>query len=85
MKRLQTRFRYLMVIVFVMSLAGILLAAQTAPPRKNLVVNGKTVDGAIVEMDGRSYVDVEALGKAIGGTVTIDISGEKLTFGYASR
>jgi hypothetical protein len=74
MKPFQYRFRFVMTIGFVLSLVSLLMA-QTAPapaPRKALVVNGKTLDEAVVQVDGRSYVDVEALAQATGGAVTIE-------------
>jgi hypothetical protein len=45
---------------------------QDASPKKTLVVNGHTADGAVVQINGRSYVDVEALGRIMNATVTIE-------------
>jgi hypothetical protein len=76
MKRLKGQFRYAVPIGLVLSLAGLLMAQTTppapAPPRKSLVVEGKTLDGAVIQVGGRSYVDVEALAEAVGGPVTIE-------------
>jgi len=47
------------------------LLAQNAPDRI-LVVNGKTVGTPIVEVDGRPYVDIEALAQVMNGTLTIE-------------
>ncbi len=33
--------------------------AQKAPENKALVANGRTVDGAVVQIDGHSCVDVD--------------------------
>jgi hypothetical protein len=76
MRRIQFQFRYAIAIVLVLSVAGLLMAqtAPSAPPRKSLVVEGKTVDGAVIQVDGRSYVDLEALAAAVGGSVTIEPS-----------
>jgi len=46
--------------------------AQDAPQKKTLVVNGHTADGAVVQIGGHSYVDVEALGRIMNATVTIE-------------
>jgi len=76
MKRIQSQFQYAIAIVLVLSVAGLLMAqtAPSAPPRKSLVVEGKTLDGAVIQVDGRSYVDLEALAAAVGGSVTIEPS-----------
>lgn len=44
--------------------------AQNAPGRP-FIVNGKQV-GSVVQMDGRSYIDVEMLAQATNGSVTIE-------------
>jgi hypothetical protein len=41
------------------------------PPGRPFIVNGKEV-GSVVQMDGRSYVDVETLAQATNGSVTIE-------------
>jgi hypothetical protein len=88
MKRLQGQLRYLMATGVVLSLAGLLMAqtpgAPPTPPRKSLVVEGKTLDGAVIQVDGRSYADVEALAQATGGTVTIDNNRVLLTLAPAA-
>ena len=61
-------FRFVLIFGFVVSLAGRLSAQAT--PGGALVVNGKTVPSAVRQIDGRSYVDVEALAQAINGVVT---------------
>ncbi len=76
MQRIQFQLRYVIVVVLVLSVARLLMAqtAPSAPPRKSLVVEGKTLDGAVIQVDGRSYVDLEALAQAVGGSVTIEPS-----------
>jgi hypothetical protein len=69
-------FRPVLAFGFVLSLAGVLPAqgippAQSAPD-KVLVVNGKTVEGKVRQIDGRSYVDIEALAQATNGAVTVE-------------
>jgi hypothetical protein len=48
-------------------------------PSKLLIVNGKTVDAAVVQMEGRSYVDIEGLAQGIGGSVTFESNQITLT------
>jgi hypothetical protein len=74
--KIQRSFRPWLLLGFVLSFAGILPAQGTAPaqsgPDKVLVFNGKTVEIKVRQIDGRSYVDIEALGQAIGGAVTVE-------------
>jgi hypothetical protein len=53
------------------------VAQDTA--KKTLIVNGKTVDAAVVQVEGRSYVDIEGLAQAIGGSVTFEPNQISLT------
>ena len=63
------------VFVSTLSLAAILFASQTvaqdngSPP---LIVNGKRVDAAVIQMEGRSYVDIEGLVQSMGGSATFE-------------
>lgn len=54
----------------VLLLAGFALAQDTS--EKTLAVNGKTVRGAILETQGRTYVDIKMLSDAMGATLTIE-------------
>jgi hypothetical protein len=63
-------FRSIVLLGFVLSLAGVLLAQQM--PDKKLVVNGKTTAGAVRQIDGHSYVDIETLAQATNGMVTFE-------------
>jgi hypothetical protein len=68
--------------LFLLSLGVILsvselLAQETQS--KALIVNGKTVDAAVVQIEGRSYVDIEGLAQGIGGTVTFEPNQITLT------
>ena len=69
-------FRSVLFLGFALLLAGILSAQVPAPgqsvPDKILVVNGKTVEAQIRQIDGRSYVDIEALAQAANGAVTVE-------------
>ncbi len=64
------KFRFLIWLGFVVALAGT-LSAQTASD-KVLVVNGKTVDSGLIQIGGRSYVDVEAIAQVTNGSFVVD-------------
>jgi hypothetical protein len=51
---------------------------------KALVVNGKTVGTEVKEINGRSYVDVEALAQITNGVVTVEPTRIVLTIPVAS-
>jgi hypothetical protein len=61
--------RYFLVIGLVFLLAG-LLCAQRGPDR-TLVVNGKTMGSPIVQIGGRSYVDLETLAQITNGVIAV--------------
>jgi hypothetical protein len=61
--------------LFLLSLGLILSVTETVAqdtPTRTLIVNGSTVDAGVVVVEGRSYVDIEALAKGIGGSVTFE-------------
>jgi hypothetical protein len=65
-----------------LSLGLILSVSETVAqdtPTRTLIVNGKTVDAAVVLVEGRSYVDIEGLAKGIGGSVTFEANQIALT------
>ncbi|PYU18666.1 MAG: hypothetical protein DMG30_26955 [Acidobacteria bacterium] len=66
----------LLIMVVVLSLSE--TAAQDAPD-KTLIVNGAAVNAAVVRVQGRSYVDIEGLAQAIGGSVTFEPNQITLT------
>jgi hypothetical protein len=47
----------------------IFISAQSAPHPQTLVVNGQAGKTTVVQVNGRSYVDVEALAQIANGTV----------------
>jgi hypothetical protein len=47
-------------------------SAQNSPSRKTLVVNGRTVDRAVVQIDGHSYVDVDTFARIMNAQVTFE-------------
>jgi len=69
MKR-RSNFKYL-VLTGVLSLACAgLLWAQRGPDKK-LEVNGRTLDSPVIQIGGRSYVDLETLAQVTNGVVDV--------------
>src|SRR6266567_6492557 len=62
-------FKYLFLFGLILSLAGVLLAQRG--PDKRLEVNGKTMESPVVQIGGRSYVDVETLAQITNGVVAV--------------
>jgi hypothetical protein len=85
--------RTILPFIVLLVLAGALLA-QDSPGQgtvqkseKTFVVNGKTVDAQVVDIDGRSYVDVDSLtqiAQLTNGTITVDPNRIVLTIPVAS-
>jgi hypothetical protein len=46
------------------------VVAQTPPQKMTLVMNGRAIDGAVSQIGGRSYVDVETLARILKATLT---------------
>jgi len=46
--------------------------AQNAPAKKTLVVNGRTAAGAVVQIDGHSYIDVDTFARIMNATVSFE-------------
>ena len=64
-----------------LSLLGLAFGGEATPqnaPERMLIVNGKPVAGAVRELQGHTYVDLQMLSQALGGTLTID--AERITF-----
>jgi len=53
--------------------------AQNATPAKALVVNGRTADGAVVQINGHSYVEVETLAQILGAAMRLESGRVVLT------
>src|SRR5580693_7079187 len=66
----------------ILSLAGVILA-QTAA-NKTLVVNGTSAGSAVREIDGHTYIEIEALARATNGVVTIEPTRVLLSIPSAS-
>ena len=65
-----SHLQYVVLLGFVLSIAAVLLAQRA--PNKTLVVNGETTDATIMQINGRSYVDIETLAQITNGTVTVE-------------
>jgi hypothetical protein len=61
----------------ILLLAGVLFA-QTVSNRA-LVVNGKQVDAPLVQFEGHSYADIQALAEALNGSLTFEPNRVVLT------
>jgi hypothetical protein len=65
--------RFLAIACLTLSLTfAVSAVAQNAPRARALVVNGRTVDGTVVQIDGHSYVDVETLAQVLGAAVRLE-------------
>lgn len=73
-------FRSLTNLGMCLMLAGAVFA-QTAPGRKTLVVNGQSADGAVVQIDGHSYVEVDTIARLINAAVSFEPGRVILTAG----
>jgi hypothetical protein len=60
---------YIVLFGFILSLAGMLLAQST--PDRTLFVNGKSA-GTVVQIGGRSYLDIDTVAQIMNGTVTVE-------------
>ena len=75
--RNRTRLFYFLSFGFVLLFAGILWAQS--PPARTLIVNGKE-SGTVVQMSGRSYVDLETVVQFTNASVMIEPNRVLLTF-----
>lgn len=75
------RFRWEILFLVFLSVMwfGAAASAQNATAKKDLVVNGHETPGAVVQMDGKSYVDVEAFAQAVNASVRFDANKVVLT------
>jgi hypothetical protein len=78
----RSNLRYFVLFGIVLSMAGVLLAQRG--PDRILVVNGRTVGRPIMQMNGRSYVDVETLAQITNGVITVQSDRIVLTIPAAT-
>jgi hypothetical protein len=64
------KLRWLALFGLATCFAGVLFAQRT--PGRKLIVNGKATEVAVLQMDGRSYIDIETLARITNGSVTMD-------------
>ena len=79
----QSGKRFLSLVSLGLSLGLILSVSETVAqdtPTRTLIVNGQTLDAGVVLVEGRSYVDIESLAQAIGGSVTLGRTGSRSRF-----
>ncbi len=69
MKR-HLNIRRVAILGFVLTLGGVLFAQQ-APDRK-LLVNGKSTDAVVVDVNGHSYIDIETVAQITNGSVKFE-------------
>jgi hypothetical protein len=65
-----------------LTLIAIIFASQSVAQdnaNPTLIINGKRVDAAVIHMEGRSYVDIEGLAQAVGGSATFEANQITLT------
>jgi hypothetical protein len=74
-------FRLILVLGFALSFAGVVSAQVT--PDKALVVNGKTAEAGIRQIDGHSYIDIEALAQVTDAVITVQADRIILTIPVA--
>jgi hypothetical protein len=74
--------RYFVLIGMALSLAGVLWAQRG--PDKVLVVNGKTIESHVLQIDGRSYVDLETLAQITNGVIAVQPDRIVLTIPVAT-
>jgi len=63
-------FRFALYPALVLALSGMLFAQSTA--NKTLVVNGKTANAGVRQINGRLYVDLETLAQATNAVFTVE-------------
>ncbi|MGA2001640.1 MAG: hypothetical protein ABSG52_16780 [Terriglobales bacterium] len=71
-------FRSLTALALSLMFAGAAFA-QNAPEKKTLVVNGRTAAGAVVQIDGHSYMDVDTFARIMNATVSFEPGSVILT------
>jgi hypothetical protein len=82
--------QWTVVVASVVLLGGLALGGQAlsgrttlqTSPERTLVVNWKSVSGALADMQGRTYVDLQVISQALGATLTID--ADRITLVTAS-
>jgi hypothetical protein len=79
----RNNWKYLVLIGIALLLLASMLWAQRGPD-KVLVVNGRTIGSPVVQLAGRSYVDVETLAQVTNGVIAVQGDRIVLTIPAAS-
>jgi hypothetical protein len=69
-------------LISLLSLGAILVFSEIQAQDTSttaLIVNGKSVDAAVAQVEGRSYVDIESLVRGVGGSVSFEQNRITLT------
>jgi len=69
-------------LIALLSLGAILVFSEIQAQDTSttaLIVNGKSVDAAVAQVEGRSYVDIESLVRGVGGSVSFEQNRITLT------
>ncbi|MGB8010213.1 MAG: hypothetical protein WCF68_01255 [Terriglobales bacterium] len=48
------------------------VSAQNAPQKKTLIVNGRAAEGAVVQIDGHSYLDLDTFARTMNAAVSFE-------------
>lgn len=78
----QSHFRLLTAVVLSLIFAGTAFG-QNVPQKKTLVVNGRAAEGAVLQLDGHPYVDLDALARIMNATVKFETGRVILTVAAA--
>ena len=70
-------YKFALFTGIILASAGVILAQSAA--NKTLVVNGNSVGAVVRQMDGHTYIEIEALARATNGIVTIEATRVLLT------
>ncbi|MBZ5523762.1 MAG: hypothetical protein LAP21_16130 [Acidobacteriia bacterium] len=62
-------FRWAVILVPLLTYAVFLLAQQGLPAKRALVINGHSVPDAVVQINGHSFADIEAIAEATHATL----------------
>ncbi len=64
-------------LVFMLLVAPVLALSQAGQESRTLIVNGQPGQVAVVQMNGHSYVDLEALARVASGSLSFN--GDQIT------
>jgi hypothetical protein len=77
-------YKFALFTGIVLAFAGVILAQTASAPAKTLIVNGKSAGAVVREIDGHTYIEIEALARATNGIVTIEATRVLLTIPVGS-